>query len=345
MRTLIVAPRVAGIGGVAQHVSKLVRELGKRGVETEVFSVENTLHVPVKGLYNPSFAFFAAGKAVLRRLRGARFDVAHGHNVPSWPAVRLAPARTRVLTQHGVFSEQVGMLHGHLLGKLSKWFEVKAVKGVDALTCVSRSTCEYYRRLGVNAYYIPNAVDLDELPKEGERFYDKQAVYVGRLSWEKGVDVLLEAAKRIDHSIHLVVVGSGSREFEERARALSRELPNFHYLGYKPREEALRIIKGSDILVLPSRAEGMPTVLLEAMALRTPVLASKIPGVLDVVDDSCAILIEPGDPVELASAINRYTGEYPRSLVERAFERVIAEFNWDKVANEYIRLYEHLIKC
>ncbi len=343
MRVLIVSPRASGIGGVAQHVSKLARELGARGFEVEVVSVENTPHVPVKGLYNPSFAATAAARAALKRLRGAKFDVAHGHNVPSWPAVRLAPAAARVLTLHGVFSEQVGMLHGPLLGRLSGWFEGRAVRGVDALTCVSRSACEHYRRMGVDARYIPNAVDPRELPGEGLRLYDRQVAYVGRLSREKGFDVLLEAAKMVDPSVHLVVVGSGVRELEERARALSRELPNFHYLGYRPREEALRVMKGSDLLVLPSRAEGMPTVLLEAMALRVPILASRIPGVLDVVDDSCAALVEPGDPAKLAAAINRYAFDYPGALVDRAYERVLAEFSWGRVAGEYVRLYEELL--
>jgi len=343
VRLLLASPRVSGIGGVAQHVSKLRSMLEARGFTVDVVSVENTPHVPVKGLYNPSFALFSALKTLLRSLEGRRYDVAHGHNVPSWPAIRVARAEARVLTQHGVYSQQIGLLHGRLLGELSRWFERKAVGSVDAVTCVSRSTCEFYRSRGVNAIYIPNAVDLREMPSEGLRMYDRQVVYVGRLSREKGFDALLEAAEMLNPDVHLVIVGSGVGELEERARALSQRLRNFHYLGYKPREEALKLIKGSDLLVLPSRVEGMPTVLLEAMALKTPILASRIPGVLDVVDDTCAVLIEPGDPKGLADAINRCVIEYPRSFIEEAFRRVVEEFSWDRVAQEYVRLYERLL--
>ncbi|MEM0495311.1 MAG: glycosyltransferase family 4 protein [Thermofilum sp.] len=340
---LLVSPRASGIGGVAQHVARLRRELEARGFEVDVLSVENTTHIPVKGLYNPSFALSSALKSLLRSLGGRKYDVAHGHNVPSWPAIRLARAEARVLTQHGVYSRQIGLLHGRLFGKLSGWLESKAVRSVDALTCVSRSVCEFYRSRGVDAVYIPNAVDLREIPSEGLKIYEKQVVYVGRLSREKGFDVLLEAAGMLNPDVHLIVVGSGVRELEERARALSKRLRNFHYLGYRPRGEALRVIKGSDLLVLPSRAEGLPTVLLEAMASKTPILASRIPGILDVVDETCAILIEPGDPRELAKAINRSVMEYPKTFVERAFEKVMKEFSWDKVAQEYIELYERLL--
>lgn len=343
MKVLLVSPRSRGIGGVAQHVSKLKRVLEGGGYQVETLSVENTPHIPVRGLRNPSFSLFAAARVALKKLRSERFDVAHGHNIPSWPAVKVAPARAKVLTQHGVYSEQVRMLHGGLLGRLSRWVEERAAKSVDAFTCVSRSTCEYYTRLGVDSRYIPNAVDINELPREGLRLYERQVVYVGRLSPEKGFDVLLRAASMVDLGIHLLVLGSGTRELEEKARWLSRVLPNFHYLGFKPREEVLKVIRGSDLLILPSRIEGLPTVLLEAMALRTPILASRIPGVLDAVDDTCAILIRPGDAKELANAINRYAIEYPRSLVERAFERVVSEFSWERVAQEYLALYQSLL--
>lgn len=340
----MVSPRVEGIGGVARHVSKLVFELKGRGFDVTVVSTENTFHIPIKGLYNPSFSLFSAAKEVLERLHGKFFDVAHGHNIPSWPAVKVAHATAKILTQHGVYSEQVRMLHGKLFGSIGKWVESRALKEVDALTCVSRSTCEYYRSMGIEAYYIPNAVDLDEMPKEELRLYDKQVVYVGRLSPEKGFDVLLEAANRIDEDIHLVIVGSGVRELEERALALAQRLSNFHFLGYKPREETLRIIKGSDLLILPSRIEGLPTVLLEAMAMKVPIIASRIPGVLDALDESCAVLIEPENPNKLAEAINTYVAAHPRTLVERAYERVVAEFNWGKVVQQYIELYERLLR-
>jgi len=106
----------------------------------------------------------------------------------------------------------------------------------------------------------------------------------------------------------------------------------------------LKILAGSDALVLPSRFEGMQTVLLEAMALKIPIVATRIPGVLDVVDDSCAILIQPNDPKALSEAINRCLSGYPEKYISTAYEKVRMEFNWDVVSEKYVKLYMDLLR-
>ncbi len=79
MDILMVSPKVSGIGGVARHVTALVKRLREnRGFLVDVISVENTPHLPVKGLYNPSFSATSALKALWRRLKGKHYDVAHG---------------------------------------------------------------------------------------------------------------------------------------------------------------------------------------------------------------------------------------------------------------------------
>jgi len=341
VRVLIVSPKISGIGGVAQHVSKLIEGLRVRGFDVDVISIENTLHIPVKRLYNPSFAFFSAFKALFNRFGGVGYDVVHGHNLPTWFCIKISRARAKILTLHGIYSEQVATLHGGFLGYLSRRFEVYAVKKIDRLTCISRDTCNYYERLGVEVEFIPNAIDFNDLPSDSLRLYDKQVIFVGRLSREKGIDILLEALKYIDGDIHLLVLGSGP--LKGMVTRACEVYSNLHYLGYQPRHECLRYIAGSDLLVLPSRIEGMPTVLLEAMALRTPIIASRIPGVVDVVDDETAVLVDVEQPLALARAINKYVSSYPKDFVDRAYERVSSEFNWDSVINRYVGLYESLL--
>lgn len=341
MRVLIISPRVSGIGGIAQHVSKLIEKLNYKGYEVYIVSVANTPHIPIKGLYNPSFASFSAIKALVDRGMGLRYDVAHGHNLPTWLCIKASKADAKVMTFHGIYHKQMNILYGKLFGYLGKWFEKYAVKSVDRLTCVSRSTHNYYKRLGVDTEYIPNAIDFKDMPREGIRLYDKQAIFIGRLSREKGIDILLRALRYIDKDIHLIVIGVGllSRLVERECRTY----PNLHYLGYKPRSECLKYLAGSDLIILPSLIEGMPTVLLEAMALKVPIIASRIPGVLDAVNQRMAVLVPPGKPKELAKAINRHIMNYPRKLIERAYRRVLLEFNWDVIIDKYIKLYESLL--
>jgi len=332
MRILMVSPRVTGIGGVAQHVGRLVELLREDGHSVDVFSIENTPHVPVKGLYNPSFTASSYLRALARRLGGASYDVVHAHNFPSWPAASASRAARRIITVHGIFSSQHRELHGSLAGSAAGRLERAWAGSADALTCVSRGACGHYSRYARRAVWIPNAVDPGAMPREGITIGDPQVVYVGRLSGEKGVDVLAEAAGLLPREATLVIVGSGDAGLLGRAL----ELPNVKYVGYQPHEAALRYIRGSRALVLPSRQEGMPTAALEAMAMGVPVVASDIPELRELSDNLA--FFRAGDPRALAEAVSRVLTEgFPRAADAR--EEVERNYSWRSVYARYLEVY------
>ena len=213
LKILLLSPRISGVGGIAQHVMRLARGLKEAGHEVELVSIE-TLGVKLrKGLANPSYSVLAALKS-----KGERFDIVHGHNLPSAPAVKLAKARARIVTLHGVYSRQIKLLYGDMLGSIAELFERWVLKGVDAVTAVSLEAVKYYHSLGLKAIHIPNAIDLSELPSEAERVSEPQVTYLGRLSKEKGVDILVKAALMGLRGI--VVAGDGPmRLLVERAAA------------------------------------------------------------------------------------------------------------------------------
>ncbi len=335
----MITPRIGGIGGVAQHVRKLVELLRRDGHEVYTISTENVFHIRIKNLINPSFAVSSTVSALVNRLRGLEFDIVHAHNPPSAISMLISRSRGKVLTMHGIYAKSLGLLHGGMVGRFSTILEVLVGREVDAVTCVSRSVTEYYRSLGAPALYIPNAIDFDDLPSQSVRLYDPQVVFVGRLSKEKGVDILLKAFINLD--AHLLIIGSGPLEGLVKHYVVRH--PNIHYLGYLPREEALKYVKGSDLLVLPSRIEGLPTVLLEAMALRVPIVASKIPEILEVVDDSTATLVEPEDHVALAEAIKNSLKSYSKEKVEKAYIKCYNLFNWKITYKKYIKLYKYIL--
>jgi len=258
LRILLLSPRLSGVGGIAQHVRRLARGLREAGHEVKLVSIE-TLGVRLrKGLANPGYSMLAALKST-----GERFDIVHGHNLPSAPAVKLAKAHARIVTLHGVYSRQIRLLYGGMLGSMAELFERWILRGVDAVTAVSLEAVKYYRSLGLKAVHIPNAIDLSEMPSEAERVSEPQITYLGRLSKEKGVDILVRAALMGLRGI--VVAGDGPmRPLVERAA----QKGILKFLGPLPRAKALRILAGSDVAILPSREEGVSTVLLEAMALR-----------------------------------------------------------------------------
>ena len=337
MRILVISPRVSGIGGVARHVTALIERLRERGHEVRVVSRENTPIINVSGLRNPSFAVTASLKCAFRK-----YDIIHAHNFPAAVPMRAALGG-RVFTIHGVYSEYIQITHGRLATRVARWLERKALEWADVITSVSKAAAEHYRRMGFDAVYVPNAIDLSKMPKGSKRLYKRQVVFAGRLSREKGLDVLIEVFRDI-RGAHLIVIGKGPEESE--LRRLARECSNIHFLGFlKSHREVLEYIKGSDVFVLPSRTEGLPTVLLEAMACKVPVIATAVGGNTELVEDGVTgLLVPPDDPAALREALERLlTDEALASkIVENAYRRVVKEYSWDVVIEKYLQVYERV---
>ena len=328
---------MSGVGGIAQHVRRLARGLREAGHDVRLISIE-TLGIKLrKGLANPGYSVLAALKSL-----GEEFDIVHGHNLPSAPAVKLARARARVLTLHGVYSKQIRLLYGNVLGSMARLFERWILRSMDAVTAVSLEAVKYYRGLGIKVVHIPNAIDLSELPSEAERISEPQITYLGRLSKEKGVDILIGVALMGLRGI--VVAGDGPmRPLVERAAQKGL----LKFLGPLPRAKALKILAGSDVAVLPSREEGVSTVLLEAMALKVPIVATKVGGTSEILrDNKDALLVNP-DPREIKEAITKLLTqvELAKTLSINAYQRLIGNYDWDTIQKKYLVLYEQLLEA
>lgn len=144
----------------------------------------------------------------------------------------------------------------------------------------------------------PNAVDdPGPAPKTSRR----SVLYVGRLSEEKGVRILIEAAKAVAGEI--LVVGEGDLEAELRAAAPD----NVRFLGVRARQEVRSLMAEARTLVLPSLCyEGSPMTLSEAYAAGTPVVGSRLGSLVDLIEHgSTGLHAEAGDPADLAVQINR----------------------------------------
>ena len=205
-----------------------------------------------------------------------------------------------------------------------------------------------------NGIDVQSFMDLD-LNREKARtklgLSDKDAfVYgtVGRLAETKGQEVLLKAFARVYEKYPeswLIITGEGRLKSE--LRALSAEL-NIHkrvvFLGY--RTDILEVLKAYDVFVLPSIAEGLPGALLEAMATGIPVIASRVGGVPEILNDpSLGIMVSPFSMDELVSAMERLRSmdEMSRNMMGEALrKRVLEEFTKEKmitsISKEYVNV-------
>ena len=175
-------------------------------------------------------------------------------------------------------------------------------------------------------------------------------LFVGRLVHRKGTDVLIKAWKEVildNSSCVLLIAGRGIEQ--NKLESLCKNLGiggNVLFLGHINNVE--KYLKVVDVFVFPSMQEGMPTVLLEAMACRLPVIATRIGGVVDIVKDrENGLLVTPGSSEELKDAIlslleNRHLSE---TMAENAYETIREGYYVDKVIDEYVSLYKKVLNA
>ena len=258
MKILLISPTQSGIGGIAQHVQGLKNFLENKGNIVEIISSENTFTIPIKGLKNPSFMISSSFKAKFKKNN----DIVHAHNIPSAKAMKNASGK-KILTIHGIYSQQIKNLHNKTTSKIAANYEKESLEWADIITVVSKDAFDHYKKMGLNVYHIPNSIDIDSLSIKSDRRYKKQIIFAGRLSLEKGVNVLLDLIKILPQDINLIILGSGPKE--NLLKNLKKS--NVNYLGYLPKNETISLIRGSDILIPPSLIEGISSTILEVVLL------------------------------------------------------------------------------
>jgi glycosyltransferase involved in cell wall biosynthesis len=183
----------------------------------------------------------------------------------------------------------------------------------DAVVAVSRLLAEQLRTSGVavrRLHTVANALapvtaPLDRNTARSTLGLPADAIvlgWVGRVSREKGVDVFIDAISSLqDRKVHAAVLGDGPERAHEQARSDVLSPGQFHWLGSVP--GAARYFAAFDVFVLSSRTEGLPMVLLEAMAAGIPIVTTGVGGIPDLLSSAEAILVSPDDPLALADAI------------------------------------------
>lgn len=336
MKILLISPTFSGIGGIAQHVRGLNQYLRDFGNQVDVLSSDNSFTIPIKGLKNPSFMISSSLKTKFMK----KYDIVHAHNIPSAKAMKNAKGK-KILSLHGVFSEQIDMLHGKTTGNISKKYETDALHWADAITVVSKEAKEYYSKLGYNIHHIPNAINLNQIPKEGEKLYSTQIIFAGRISKEKGIIELLKILDKIPKDVHLIIIGKGPEE--KLVKEKIKKFENLHYMGYQSNENTLKLIKGSDLLIQPSLTEGISSTILESMACETPIITSKIGGNLELITDKKnGFLINPKQ--DFSNIVLDLLDDKEKCLqFSHESLNILSNYTWESVGKSYFDLYQSLL--
>ena len=313
MKLLYISPTFSGIGGIGPHAFRVAKKLGENGFDVELMDVP---HIPIKNLKNPSFSILGSLKALSYT---KTYDAVHAWNLPSAFIMKQIKSKKKILSVHGIYSDQVSMLHSKVASSLVNFGENRVLDWADTLTTDSKAVqLAYKEKLGKTFEYLPAPLDPDKFKEIPEvKKADNQIVYVGRDSYEKGIDIL----QSIESKINGKVVYCTNLDWKE----------------------AMVKLKESSLLVVPSRMESIPQVIKEAFYLKVPVIATNVGGNPELVThQETGILVPPEDPEKLTIAINNLLDneETRRNFANNAFEFINNNFSWDVLLEKYTSLYE-----
>ena len=314
MKILFIAPKYSG--GIGGHAYRVAEKLREHGFDIKLMHVP---HIPINKLKNPSFAIFSSFKALVGN---EKYDVVHAFNIPSAFAMKYTKAKKKVLSVHGMYSEQVNSLHSDTTAKAASITESKVLKWADKLTTDSKTVKNIYKeKLGIDFEFLYAPLDiskfnnLQQIPKK-----ENQIVYIGRDSYEKGIDIL----KKIESKVNGKVI----------------------YCTDLKWENAMENLKASSIIVIPSRMESIPQVIKEAFYLKIPIIATNVGGIPELITDNVnGILVPPNSPELLQNAINKLLldDETSKRLSAAGYEFVMNHLTWEVLLPEYVKFYENLV--
>ena len=315
MKFLFISPRFSG--GIGGHAAMLAEKLSQNGHYVKKLE---TTHLPIKNLKNPSFAVLSSLKSMIDR---DSYDIVHAFNIPSAYAMKYAKGKKKVLSVHGVFGDQIDSLHSKSVSSLAKSAESQVLQWPDKLTTDSKATQKLYKeKSNIDFEYLPSPLDTSMFENIGSvEKIENQVAYVGRDSYEKGIDILKDAESEING--------------------------NVVYCTDRSWEDAMRIIKSSIVVVVPSRMESLPTTVKEAFYLNVPVIGTNVGGIPELIkNNETGLIVPPENPSKLAQAINELLSDKEKSekLAVNGNTFVKNNMTWNVVLPKYIQFYEDLLK-
>ena len=315
VKILFISPRYSG--GIGGHAEMLANQLSQNGHYVKKLQVP---HIPIKNLKNPSFAILSTIKSIIDK---ESYDIVHGFNIPSAYAMKYANGRKKVLSLHGVFGEQIEKLHSKSVSSIAKIAESQVLQWPDKLTTDSKATQKIYKeKFNLDFEVLPSALDTKKFPKiENIKKISNQVCYIGRDSYEKGIDILKKAESKING--------------------------NVVYCTDHSWVDAMSIMKSSSLVVVPSRMESLPTTIKEAFFLNIPVVATNVGGIPElIVHDKTGILVPSNNPDKLAEAINNLLLDKKKSqeLTLNANTFLKDNMTWDVVLPKFINFYKKLLE-
>lgn len=372
MKIALVSPYdFAYPGGVCNHIACLDHHLTRMGHAVKIIApasravsalgdrlipVGKPRPVPVSGsIARITFSPWLAPR-VKEIFEQEKFDIVHLHE-PLMPMLCTTVLRLSTVPNVGTFHASGGKPWYTLSTPVGKLFLEKWFRKLDGRIAVSSVARDYANKYFPSDYtVIPNGVDTEHfsphvLPLDEYRDGKLNILFVGRLEKRKGLSYLLEAYRQVKKNVpetRLIVVGPGTllrRRYERKAKRA--HLSDVVFAGYAGYNDLPRYYKTADIVCSPATGrESFGIVLLEAMAVGKPVVASNIEGYASVLGDGAeGILVPPKDPTLLAEALLRLlANEGLRHEMGVRGRLKALDYDWKQVSQRLLDFYGRVLK-
>jgi glycogen(starch) synthase len=378
-------PRV--IGGISPHVHFLSKSLAKNGVKVYVVTCDfpgAPTHETIEGVevyrvdsYRnpaPDFATWVylmninmqrEAAALAAKLRG-KIDVFHAHDwlvANAGIGLKHVFRKPLLVTMH---STEVGRREGthtdteKMIHETEAWLTYEAWK---VICCSDYMVSHVKWAFGLpndKLVMVPNGVNAhiyEHIEKQDLKLFrskfalpeEKLVLFVGRLVYEKGAHVLINAIPKVLAKVDAKFVVVGSGYMKEQLSDIVKSMGLEHkvlFAGFVDDETLLRLQKCADVSVVPSLFEPFGIVALEAMAAKSPVVVSDTGGLPEIVEhDVTGVKVYPNNPDSLAWGITKILLDenYRNGIIENAYRKVQEKYDWDKIAQQTKRIYEGVL--
>lgn len=353
------------IYGVEKRVVEMARRLPKYGYDVTVFTAtpqsklpeldllqvsDSTIIAPPKRSYSNCLSFW---KGLFSNLKGKEVDLidANGH-LSLFPCslAGIAKKKPVVATIHDLYLTEFGsMIPGPtaLLGGLL--FEIFSAKlPYTKVLTLNEKIKSKMKTLGITAEVVPSGIDVKELEKTRSAIKKRnRIVYVGRLTRQKSIDILIRAFAPYDKESELVIVGEGEERKHLENLAKDMRLKNVSFAGRIESDKSLRkAIKSAGMLIMPSQRECFGIVPLEAMALGTCVISTATDGPSDYIKSGeNGFLTKINDAADMKARIGILLNN---TQLQRKFElagkKTAAQYDWDIIVKRIAGIYDEVLE-
>ncbi len=377
-------PRV--IGGISPHVYFLSKHLVKQGVKVYVITCDfpgAPAHEVIDGVEvyridsyknpSPDFATWVylmnmnmqKETAALMKKISNKIDVIHAHDwlvANAGIGLKHIFRKPLLVTMHSTEMGRRDGLHTtaeKMIHETEAWLTYEAWKVI----CCSDYMISHVRYVfglpNDKLVMVPNGVNThcyDDINTDCADFRSKFALpeekivlYVGRLVYEKGIHVLINAVPKILNKVNAKFIIVGSGYMKEQLLNIVRSMGLEHkvlFEGFLDDATLLRLQRYSDASVVPSLFEPFGIVALEAMAAKSPVVASDTGGLSEIIEhDVTGVKVYPNNPDSLAWGITKVLTDenYAMRIRNNAYKRVQEKYDWEKIAQQTKRIYEGVL--